>query len=69
MTVISIDSNGEMLMTINNYSGVMREYLLKGLVNFSGNKNGLFEVLIRFRDEKTKQDLLSSPQISLEDPE
>jgi len=56
-------------MTINNYSGVMREYLLKGLVNFSGNKNGLFEVLIRFRDEKTKQDLLSSPQISLEDPE
>lgn len=40
------------MMNMDNYSGVMREYLLKTIVNFSGNKNGLFEVLVRFKDDK-----------------
>ncbi|EAR94145.2 hypothetical protein TTHERM_00522120 (macronuclear) [Tetrahymena thermophila SB210] len=62
---ISIDNNGEMLLTMDNYSGVMREYLIKSVLNFSGNKSGLFEVLIRFKDQKLKSDIFSSPQIQV----
>lgn len=51
---IIVDPNGEMLMSMDNYSGVLREYLVKTIVHFSGNKNGLFEILIRFKDDKLK---------------
>ncbi|KAL4493146.1 hypothetical protein ABPG72_003231 [Tetrahymena utriculariae] len=62
---ISIDNYGEMLLTMDNYSGIMREYLIKSVLNFSGNKSGLFEVLIRFKDQKLKSDIFSSPQIQV----
>ncbi len=51
---IIVDPNGEMLMSMDNYSGVLREYLVKTIINFSSNKNGLFEILVRFRDDKLK---------------